>query len=78
MQFLAIIIEVLVVIVSLMAAQAKKRRFVYGFAYTYSVYVLFDAARYFSLNINHNVLDILFLSASLTALWAIWQLYKTR
>ncbi|HRN96658.1 MAG TPA: hypothetical protein PLD54_04385 [Candidatus Levybacteria bacterium] len=78
LQNIAIILEVAVVVIALLAAQSKKKKFAYGFALTFAIYVVFDAARQFNLGISQDTLHFLFLIATLSALWSVWQLYKLK
>ncbi len=78
MQMLAIILEVLIVIVALKAAQFKKTKFAYGFVLTFGLYVLFDSARQFNLPIPQDLLHILFFIATVSALWTVWQLSQLK
>ncbi len=78
LQFIAILLEIAIVLVAVLAARAKKKTFAYGFALTFALYVLFDTARQFDLAISQDLLHSLFLIATLSALWSMWQLYKEK
>lgn len=78
LELLSIILEAAIVVVCLMAAQSKKKRYSYGLALTFGMYVVFDSARRFSLSVPQGVLDILFLIATIAAFWAVWSIYKAR
>lgn len=78
LQSIAIILEIIIVVVALYAAQTKKKKFAYGFALTFAIYVIFDTARQFNLSISQDLLHVLFLVASISALWSMWQLYKSK
>jgi len=77
-EIISIVLEVVIVVVAMMIAVFKRKIYGYGFALTFLLYVLFDSARQFSLEIPSKTLDVLFLVATLSALWAIWQVYRER
>lgn len=65
-------------VIAFLAAQSKKKKFAYGFAFTFAVYVIFDAARQYNLAISPELLHGIFLVATISALWSMWQLYKSK
>lgn len=73
-----IALELIIVAVALQIGVQKKRIYGYGLALTFSIYVLFDSARTFGLAISTTVLDVLFLIATLSALWSVIELYKEK
>lgn len=77
MLLLSIVLEAAVAIIAILAAR-KQRPHLYGFALTFTIYVLYDLARFLSWNVEHGVLSGLFLVATLSALYAAWGLYKER
>ena len=54
----------------------KRKPYLYGLAFTFVVYVLYDVARVVGVNVQEGVLSVLFLLASLSALIAAWGLYQ--
>ena len=75
--FVSIALEVAVAIVSVLAA-LKGRPDLYGLAFTFAVYVLYDLGRLLGWNVEQGLLSLLFLAASASALWAVWSLYRDR
>jgi hypothetical protein len=73
----AIVIEVAVAVVAVLAA-LKGRPYFYGLAFTFGVYVLYDLARLFEWDVGQGVLSLLFLLASASALVAVWGLYQEK
>jgi hypothetical protein len=73
----SIALEVAVAIVSVLAA-LKGRPYLYGLAFTFAVYVLYDLGRLLGWNVEKGLLSLLFLAASASALWAVWSLYRDR
>lgn len=78
MQILSILVEIIIVIVAIKTAQLKKKSYAYGFAVTFAIYVIFDSVREFRVQVPQSLLDILFLIATVSALWAMWKLYKSK
>ena len=54
----------------------KRKPYLYGLAFTFVVYVLYDVARVVGVNVQEGVLSVLFLLASLSALIAASGLYQ--
>jgi len=53
----------------------KKRAIcAYGMALTFSIYVVYDSAKFFNWNMSGNILTVMFFIASLSALWAVWKM----
>ena len=75
MLILSIILEGAVAVLAFMAAR-KRKPYLYGLAFTFVVYVLYDVARVVGVNVQEGVLSVLFLLASLSALIAAWGLYQ--
>jgi hypothetical protein len=75
MLILSIILEGAVAVLAFMTAR-KRKPYLYGLAFTFVVYVLYDVARVVSVNVQEGVLSVLFLLASLSALIAAWGLYQ--
>ena len=74
---ISIVLEAAVAIIAILAAQ-KQRPPLYGLAFTFGVYVLYDLARLLGWNVEHGVLSGLFLAATVSALYAVWGLYQER
>jgi len=75
MLILSIILEGAVAVLAFMAAR-KRKPYLYGLAFTFGVYVLYDIARVVDVNVEAGILAVLFLLASLSALIAAWGLYQ--
>lgn len=75
---ISIVLEVIVVVVALLIAKSKRKMYGYGLALTFAIYVLFDSAREFNLEIPEQTLNLLFLVASISALWSLVQIYRGR
>jgi len=71
----AIVVECAVAVVAVLGA-LKGRPHLYGFALTFAIYVLYDLGRLLHWNVGEGILSVLFLIASLSALYAVWSLYR--
>ena len=71
----AIALELAVAVVAALAA-SKGRPYLYGLAFTFAVYVLYDLARLLQWDVKGGVLSVLFLLASASALYAVWGIYR--
>ena len=71
----AIALELAVAVIAAVAA-SRGRPYLYGLAFTFAVYVLYDTGRLLGWNVEGGVLSVLFLLASASALYAVWGLYR--
>ncbi|HEY6026739.1 MAG TPA: hypothetical protein VIV09_07575 [Pseudolabrys sp.] len=70
MLVISIVLEAAVAIVAALAARAG-RPYLYGLAFTFAVYVLYDFARFMQWSVEGALLSALFLLASVSALVAV-------
>jgi len=77
MLIISIILEAAVMIFAILAAR-DGRPYMYGLAFTFGAYVLYDLARFLRWDVEGPLLSGLFLIASTCALVAVWGLYKDR
>jgi len=77
MLVISIILEALVAIIAILAAR-KGKPYIYGLAFTFGACVLYDLARLLQWDVQGGVLSGLFLLATITALIAVWGLYRER
>jgi hypothetical protein len=75
MLILSIILEAAVAILAVLAAR-KRSPYFYGLAFTFGIYVLYDVARMMQINVQEGLLSALFLIATVSALVAVWGLYR--
>jgi hypothetical protein len=71
----SIALEVAVAVIAAIAAM-KGRPYLYGLAFTFAVYVLYDSGRLLGWKVEAGVLSVLFLLASASALYAVWGIYR--
>ena len=62
-------------ILAVLAARRGKP-YIYGLAFTFGAYVLYDLARLLHWNVQAGILSWLFLLATISALIAVWGLYR--
>jgi hypothetical protein len=72
----AIVLEAAVTLVAILAR--KGRPHLYGLAFTFAVFALYDLGRELGWNVEQGVLSVLFLLAIVSALVAAWGLYRER
>lgn len=75
-QYVSIIIEILIAIMGLLIAIKKKKILGWGIFATFGIYVFYDFARLMAWNISNAVLYSLFFIATVSAWWAVYQIYK--
>jgi len=73
----SIILEAGVAVIAVLAAR-RQRPYMYGLAFTFAAYVFYDLARFLKPPVEGSLLSWLFLLATVTALFAVWGLYKDR
>ena len=71
MLIVSIALEAAVAILAVLAARRDKP-YVYGLAFTFGAYVLYDLARLLHWNVQAGILSWLFLLATISALIAVW------
>ena len=73
----SIVLEAAVAVIAVLAAQ-KGRPYLYGLAFTFGAYVVYDLARYMQWTVEGPLLSVLFLAATITALIAVIGLWRER
>lgn len=77
MLVVSILLEAAVVVIAILGAR-QGRPYAYGLAFTFAVYVVYDLARLLTWDAGGPLLSGLFLLATLSALYAVWGLYRDR
>ena len=72
---LSIVLEAAIMVMCLAAAFSKGRKYMVGFGVTFAIYVFYDAARLVAYPVAQIGLQVIFLVATLSALWSAWQIY---
>ena len=78
LQYLSIIIEAIVAILGLFIVFEKKKNYGWGIFLTFAIYVFYDLTKFMNYPIPSDVLTVLFFVASISALYAVWVIYKER
>jgi hypothetical protein len=71
----SIILEAAVAVIAILIAR-RGRPYMYGLAFTFAAYVVYDIARWLTWNVEGPLYATLFLLASISALAAVWGLYR--
>jgi hypothetical protein len=71
----SIILEAAVAVIAILIAR-QGRPYMYGLAFTFAAYVVYDFARWLAWNVEGPLYATLFLLASISALVAVWGLYR--
>jgi hypothetical protein len=74
---ISILLEASIAVIAVLAAR-QGRPYIYGLAFTFIVYVIYDLARFMQQPVEGPLLSGLFLIATIAALVAIWGLYSER
>jgi predicted membrane protein len=72
----SILLEAVVMAVGLLIALQKKKKYGWGIAFTFAVYVFYDTARFLSANMSQDIMYAAFFAATLSILWAVYAIYK--
>jgi len=75
LQTISILLELMVVALGIMLVVGKKKMYGWCIALTFILYIFYDLANLLSLHISQETLDILFFMATLSILWAIWNIF---
>ncbi|HEX7445039.1 MAG TPA: hypothetical protein VF300_01490 [Methanothrix sp.] len=75
LQTISILLELMVVALGITLVVGKKKMYGWCIALTFILYVFYDLANLLSLHISQDSLDILFFMATLSILWAIWNIF---
>jgi hypothetical protein len=75
MLLVSIILEAVVAVIAALAAR-QGRPYMYGLAFTFCAYVIYDLARLLQWQIDGVLLSGLFLLATISALVAVWGIYR--
>jgi hypothetical protein len=77
MLIISIVLEAAVAVIAILAAH-QGRPYMYGLAFTFGAYVVYDVARLLQWGVEGPLFSALFLLATLSALFAVWGLYRDR
>jgi len=77
MQLVSIVLEAVIAMIAILAAHPG-RLYLYGLAFTFAAYVFYDLAHLLEWDVAEPLLSGLFLLATISALVAVWTLYRDR
>ncbi len=74
-QIISIRLEAAVAALGAMISVSKTKRYGWFIALTFVLYIFYDLAALIPFNISSDVLYFIFVCATLSILWAIWNIY---
>jgi len=75
LHLLSILLEAVVAALGIMLATSKKKIYGWCIALTFVLYVVYDLANLLALNISQDTLYMIFFVATLSILWAVWNIF---
>ena len=75
LHLLSILLEAVVAALGIMLAIGKKKMYGWCIAVTFVLYVVYDLANLLALNISQDTLYMIFFVATLSILWAVWNIF---
>ena len=75
LHLLSILLEAVVAALGVMLAISKKKMYGWCIALTFVLYVVYDLANLMALNISEDTLYMIFFVATLSILWAVWNIF---
>jgi len=75
LHLLSILLEVVVAALGVMLAISKKKIYGWCIAVTFVLYVVYDLANLLAWNISQDTLYTIFFVATLSILWAVWNIF---
>lgn len=75
-QYISILIEVLIAILGLLIVFKRKKIYGWGIFLTFGIYVFYDFAGVMNWTLFGNLLYGSFFIATISALWAVFSIYK--
>lgn len=76
LQYISILIEAIIAIFGIVMAVKKKKIYGYGFFLTFAIYVFWDIIKLRNIALSDYLSYPLFLIATISALWAVYKVYK--
>jgi len=71
----SILLEAVVAALGVMLAISKKKMYGWCIAVTFVLYVVYDLANLLALHISEDTLYMIFFMATLSILWAVWNIF---
>lgn len=78
LQYVSIAVEALIAVMGVMLAVKKGKVYGWGLSLTFGIYVFYDIVRLAGIAVSELILYPMFLVATLSALWAVWKMLKSK
>ena len=78
LHYLSIVLEVAVAIIGILLATRKKKSFGWFIAVTFAIYVFYDLVYIMNIKMPIASLYLVFFMATVSILWAVWNIYKEK
>jgi len=78
LQLVATLVELVIAVAAVLIAVQKKKAYGWFIAFTFALFVVFDLARIFALDIPADLHALILLVACLSMLYAIWLVWKEK
>ena len=78
LQLVATLVELVIAVAAVLIAVQKKKTYGWFIAFTFALFVVFDLARIFALDIPADLHALILLVACLSMLYAIWLVWKEK
>jgi len=75
LHLLSILLEAVVAALGIMLAIGKKKMYGWCIALTFVLYVVYDLTNLLALNISQDTMYMIFFVATLSILWAVWNIF---
>ena len=75
LHLLSIFLEAVVAALGIMLAIGKKKMYGWCIALTFVLYVVYDLTNLLALNISQDTMYMIFFVATLSILWAVWNIF---
>ncbi len=72
----SILLEAAAAVFGLLIALQKKKKYGWGIAFTFAVYVFYDTARFVSADVSQDMMYAAFFAATISILWTVYAIYK--
>ena len=78
LQLIATLIELMIAVIAVLIATQKNKTYGWFIALTFALFVVFDLARIFALDIPAALHSLVLLVACLSMLYAVWLIWKEK
>ena len=75
---ISVMLEICILVIGILFAAVKKKKYGWGIALTFGVYVFYDLARFSGMAVPRSFMSVLFFAASASMLWAVGVIYTRK